>query len=109
MNKNRMNKSADKEQLEDTAGFQFFETLLFIITIALFFFVGEKASIRFSGFVMLFFACRTLLIRRLPYGIEGQEPMGYLTGIPAIISGLIGLLLAALMIFRPAQVLDFFR
>lgn len=109
MNKNRMNKSSDKQQLEDTAVFRLFEMLLFIITALLFIFVGEKAGMRFSGFVMLFFACRTLLIRRESYGLEGQEPMGYLTGIPAIISGLIGLLLAALMIFRPVQVLDFFH
>jgi|GEM_PF-4333763 len=109
VNKNRMNKSANKQQLEDTAGFQFFEMLSFLITVLLFIFVGEKAGMRFTGLVMLVFACRTLLIRREPYGLEGQEPMGYLTGIPAIISGLIGLLLAGLMIFRPVQVLDFFR
>lgn len=102
--KNRMN----KKQPEESTAPRFVEMLMLIIAIVMFIFVGEKAGMRFLGVMMLVFACHTLLVRRVPYGLEGQKPMGYLTGVPAIISGLLSLLLAGLMIFRPAMVLDFF-
>ncbi|MFZ6874096.1 hypothetical protein ACO0LF_18720 [Undibacterium sp. Di27W] len=109
-NRNIQNvKNMQDKQLEDTAGFYFLETLLFIISMVIFIFVGEKAGMRFMGLLMLFFACRTLLVRRVPYGMEGQEPIGYLTGVPAVIAGVVELLLAGFVILRPAMVLDFFR
>jgi hypothetical protein len=80
----------------------------FVLTLVVFFLAGKNAGVRMMGLSMLVFACHCLFVRRIPYGVEGQEPIGYLTGILAIFCGLIALGVAIFMILKPALVLDIF-
>jgi hypothetical protein len=48
--------------------------------VVLFLFVGNRAGMRGLGVLTIAHAVVTLLDKRLPYGWEGQEPSGYLTG-----------------------------
>ena len=81
----------------------------FVLSLVVFFLAGKNAGVRVMGLSMLVFACHCLFVRRIPYGWEGQEPIGYLTGIPAILCGLISFCIAIFMILEPALVLDIFR
>ncbi|MBI3728254.1 MAG: hypothetical protein HY254_07960 [Burkholderiales bacterium] len=81
----------------------------FVLTLVVFFWAGKNTGVRVMGFSMLVFACHCLFVRRIPYGVEGQEPIGYLTGILAIFCGLIALGIAIFMILKPALVLDIFH
>lgn len=80
----------------------------FVLTLVVFFLAGKNAGVRMMGLSMLVFACHCLFVRRIPYGVEGQEPIGYLTGILAFFCGLIALGVAIFMILKPALVLDIF-
>ncbi|MFZ6680923.1 hypothetical protein [Undibacterium sp. Tian12W] len=66
-------------------------------TLALFSLVGKNAGVRAMDLSMLVFACHCLFVRRIAYGVEGQDPIGYLTGV-----------LAIFMILKPALMLDIF-
>lgn len=81
----------------------------FVLTLAVFFLAGKNAGVRVMGLSLLVFACHCLFVRRIPYGVEGQESIGYLTGILAIFCGLIALGIAIFMILKPALVLDIFH
>lgn len=80
----------------------------FAVTVALFMFVSSRAGIRWLGVVMLVGAAIQIIQGRIGYGWEGREPSGYITGVPAV---LLGLLLGALglaMLAEPEFMLGLF-
>lgn len=80
----------------------------FAVAVALFTLVGSSAGMRWLGVVMLIGAVVQAIQRRIAYGLEGREPSGYITGIPAV---LLGLLLGALglaMLAKPEFMLVLF-
>ena len=80
----------------------------FAVTVALFTFVSSRAGMRWLGIVMLVGAAVQITQRRIVYGWEGRAPSGYITGVPAV---LLGLLLGALglaMLAKPEFMLILF-
>ena len=61
----------------------------FAVVVVLFIFVSSKAGMRGIGLVMLANACVHLVNQSVSYGWEGQEPSGYITGIPAVLLGIL--------------------
>lgn len=55
---------------------------------------------RWMGVVTLFGAVVQIVQRRIAYGWEGREPSGYITGIPAVV---LGVLLGALGVVMLVQ------
>lgn len=78
----------------------------FIAVVALFLFVGPKAGIRAVGVSVLVWAAASLLTRRIPYGWEGQEPSGYVTGFPAALISLVMFAAGAAMLVVPDFMLE---
>lgn len=71
----------------------------FAIGVALFLLVGSRAGMRWMGVVTLAGAVVQIVQRRIAYGWEGREPSGYITGIPAVVLGvLLGALGAAMLV-----------
>lgn len=56
---------------------------------------------RVAGLLAIIFGVRALVGRRIPYGIEGRAPSGYLTGASAVIVGLLTGALGVLFIVAP--------
>ena len=46
--------------------------------------------------------------RSIPYGWEGQEPSGYITGIPAVVLGLLMTAIGITMLVEPDFILVLF-
>ena len=65
----------------------------FTIAVALFMFVSSQSGMRWLGAVTLAGAIVQIVQRRIVYGWEGLEPTGFITGVPAV---LLGILLGAL-------------
>lgn len=63
---------------------------------------------RGAGVVMLAVAGRHLVIRRIPYGWEGREPSGYITGVPAIVVGMLMGAVGFAMLAQPELMLVLF-
>ncbi|WP_417071017.1 hypothetical protein [Niveibacterium terrae] len=80
----------------------------FVVTIVLFAFVSSRAGMRWLGAATLAGAVVQLYRRRIAYGWEGQEPSGYITGIPAILFGLLLGALGLAMLGQPDIVLALF-
>jgi len=76
--------------------------------LAAFFFAGELVGARASGLLVIAQAYVLLSVKRIPYGWEGQEPSGYITGpFVQVLSTLLGGLGAA-FVARPALMLGLF-
>ena len=80
----------------------------FAVGVALFMFVSSRAGMRWWGFVMLVGAVVQIVQRRIAYGWEGREPSGYLTGIPAVVLGVLLGALGLAMLAKPDLMLAFF-
>jgi hypothetical protein len=52
----------------------------FALVMATFAFAGERAGARAAGVLVIAQAYILLSAKRLPYGWEGREPTGYITG-----------------------------
>jgi hypothetical protein len=76
-----------------------------VIVVVLFILVSSKAGMRGIGVVMLAGACAHLIKRSIPYGWEGQEPSGYITGIPAVLLGLLMVVAGLVMLVLPEFIL----
>jgi uncharacterized membrane protein YfcA len=71
----------------------------FAIGVALFLLVSSRAGMRWMGVVTLVGAVVQIVQRRIAYGWEGREPSGYITGIPAVVLGvLLGALGVAMLV-----------
>jgi hypothetical protein len=78
------------------------------LVIATFAFAGERAGARAVGLFVIAQAYVLLSARRIPYGWEGQEPSGYITGpLVQVLAVLLGGLGAA-FVARPALMLGVF-
>lgn len=80
----------------------------FVGIVGLFLFVGEKAGIQGMGLVALVAGFIQIAKRRIPYGWEGREPSGYITGMPAVALGVLMCILALAMLARPELMLVLF-
>jgi hypothetical protein len=67
----------------------FFGLGSFAAIVAAFVLLGATAGIRMLGIVLFAQGIYFVLRRRIPYGWEGQEPSGYLTGWVAIGLGIL--------------------
>ena len=63
---------------------------------------------RGMGVVMLAHACTHMVTRSIPYGWEGREPSGYITGIPAVLLGLFMAIIGIAMLAVPDFMLVLF-
>jgi hypothetical protein len=90
-----------KKSQTDFSWFDILQTVLFAIVVALFVFVGNKAGTRAVGCLMIFGAVWQQLKGSIPYGWEGQEPSGFLTGWLALILNIIFAALGFAMLVWP--------
>ncbi len=63
---------------------------------------------RLLGFAEAAWGAWMIITRRVPYGIEGRPPTGYVTGIPAVIIGLLAVALGAFFVVAPRLIDGFF-
>ncbi|MRW92851.1 hypothetical protein GJ699_22895 [Duganella sp. FT80W] len=77
----------------------------FAVMVVLFIFVASKAGIMGAGVIMLIDAGLHIAECRIPYGWEGKEPSGYLTGLPALLVSLLTGVLGITMIILPELML----
>lgn len=82
--------------------------IAFVFIVALFQLISSQAGMRGVGVVMLVVAGVQLVKRRIPYGWEAQEPSGYITGVPAVMVGLLMGAAGILMFAQPALMLFIF-
>ena len=80
----------------------------FAVGVALFMFVSSHAGMRWLGVVMLVGAIVQIVQRRIAYGWEGREPSGYITGIPAVVLGVLLGALGVAMLAKPDLMLAIF-
>lgn len=81
-------------------------TASLVIGVALFLFVGPRAGMRWLGGVMLVGAVMQIVQRRIGYGWEGREPLGYISGIPAVVLGILLGVFGAAMLAQPDLMLE---
>jgi hypothetical protein len=84
---------------------RFGKYLGFALVMATFAFAGERAGGRAAGVLVIAQAYILLSAKRLPYGWEGREPIGYITGpLVQVLAVLLGCLGAA-FVARPTLML----
>ena len=82
--------------------------VVFVIVVALFSLVSLQAGMRGLGVSMTLAAGVQITVRRIPYGWEGKEPSGYITGFPAVLICLLMGAIGMMMIVRPDFMLTLF-
>lgn len=80
----------------------------FAVVVALFVFVSTKVGMQGMGVLMLAGAGIQLATRRIPYGWEGREPSGHITGVPAVVLSLLLGIVGTAMLARPELMLVLF-
>ncbi|MBK1679659.1 hypothetical protein CKO20_04630 [Rhodocyclus tenuis] len=80
----------------------------FAVAVALFMFANSLSGMRWLGVVTLVGAAIQIIQQRITYGWEGREPSGYITGIPAVLLGLVLGALGLAMLARPELMLALF-
>ena len=81
----------------------FRDIALFLGVILLFLFFGESVGWRGAGLVQLFFSLKVIRERSVGVGWEGFEPSFYVTGLPAILLGVLSMFIAIMLLFCPEQ------
>ncbi|KQU67930.1 MULTISPECIES: hypothetical protein [unclassified Rhizobacter] len=79
---------------------------LVAVAVALFMFVSSRAGMSWLGIVMLVGGIVQTIQRRIAYGLEGRPPSGYITGVPAVIVGVLWCALGVAMLARPDFILE---
>lgn len=77
--------------------------LLFIVAAAAFIW-NPRYGYRIMGLACIGFGLWASIKRRIPYGIEGGPPMGYLTGILAVVVGVAMVGFGLLLLLNPAVI-----
>lgn len=85
---------------------KFIRLAQFVAIVALFLFAGPIAGIRGVGVSTVVWAGAYLLTRRIPYGWEGQESSGYVTGFPAVLICLVMFAAGVAMLVEPDLMLE---
>lgn len=80
----------------------------FAVVVALFLSVSSQAGMRGAGVVMLVVSGVQVVTRRIPYGWEGREPSGYITGAPAVVVGMLMGAVGVAMLAQPELMLVLF-
>ena len=80
----------------------------FVVVVALFQLVSYKAGMMGVGIMMLAGGVFQLVTRRIPYGWEGLEPSGYITGVPAVLLSLLMCVAGFAMLLQPEFMLVLF-
>lgn len=93
-------------QGEESSPFGFWSTVGFLACVAVFLAFGEVAGVRVAGALTIGGAIRTLVARSIPVGIRGRPTSYYLTGIVAVLAGLVMAFLGILLLAYPEQVLS---
>lgn len=73
----------------------------FVVVVCLFMFVSSRVGMRGAGLVMLAGAAVHVVQRRIPYGWEGREPSGYITGVAAVLLGALMGLIGVVALVQP--------
>ena len=93
-------------QSESASSFRFWPTVGVVACIAAFFAFGELAALRVGGLLCIGGSAHTLITRSVPVGIRGRPPSFYLTGVSAVLVGLIMAGLGVLLLAYPQEVSD---
>lgn len=80
----------------------------FLLVVVLFLLVSPTAGMRGLGVQTLVWAGVLAVKRRIPYGVEGREPAGYITGVPALLLSLLFALIGVAMLVAPDFMLAMF-
>jgi hypothetical protein len=80
----------------------------FVVVLTLFLFASSKAGVRCLGVMMSVGAGVKIVMGRIPYGWDGREPSGYITGFPAVLVGLLMAILGIVMVMQPDLMLALF-
>lgn len=83
----------------------FWETIVFCFIAAVFLFVSFEAGMRMVGIAAIIGAVVISLNRRVTYGWKGHEPSGCISGIPAILFGLLQGTAGIFMLLQPELIL----
>jgi len=71
--------------------------------VLLFIFFGQSVGWRSVGVLQLVFSLNTIRKRSVGFGWEGFEPAFYITGIPAVLLGLLSICIAIMLLFYPEE------
>ena len=82
------------------------EWLLFC-AILLAFWIDQELGFRFLGLVVVGYGIVIIVTRRVPYGIEGHAPSGYITGGFAVVIGVLQIALGIVLLAAPHVVATF--
>jgi hypothetical protein len=80
----------------------------FAVVVALFMFASSRAGMRGVGILMLAGAAVQVVTRRIPYGWEGRDPSGHISGAPAIVLSVIMAAIGVAMLVKPDLMLVLF-
>jgi hypothetical protein len=79
-----------------------------VAAIAIAFSLDRLWGWRLVGIAEAAFGAWIIVTRRVPYGIEGEPPVGYLTGGVAVGAGLVAVAIGAVFVFAPSSIDSFF-
>jgi hypothetical protein len=80
----------------------------FAFVIALFVMVSSRAGMRGMGLTAVVHSITLFVTQKIPYGIEGREPIGNITGLPAVLIAMLILVIGVAMLVLPDFMLDLF-
>ena len=102
--------ATQKSQFSDSNNSRLFGWIGFVVVVALFLFVSDKAGMRGIGVSMIAAAWLHRSDGRVPYGWEGRPPSGHITGWPAtVLTLVVGLAGLALVIWPEVAIAIFDR
>jgi hypothetical protein len=81
---------------------------IFVIAIAIAFALDRLWGWRLIGIAEAAWGAWMVATRRIPYGVEGEAPVGYITGGLALMVGLAAIALGVAFIFAPGSLEKFF-
>jgi hypothetical protein len=83
-------------------------SVAFIVVVALFQLVSPRAGMMGIGVMMLTGAEYQMVTGRIPYGWQGRESSGYITGVPAVLLSLLMCAAGLVMLLQPEFMLVLF-